>query len=191
MNKQNKSLLLSAIVLILFAAASRLFPHYPNFTAIGAMALFGGTVIADKKLAILLPIAALLLSDVCLQIFGITSGFYKGQFFIYGAFILITVLASFIRKPNAGNIAVASVWSGIIFFLLSNFGVWVMGSGVVYGKTVSGLVACYAAAIPFYKNEFFGNFLLNGIYGNLFFSAVLFGAYYLVKKVSKPQAVMA
>ena len=191
MNKQNKSLLISAVLLILFAAATRLFPHYPNFTAIGAMALFGGSVLKDRKLAILLPISALLLSDICLQLFGITSGFYSGQFFVYGAFMLITILATFIRKPGVANITLASVWSGVLFFLISNFGVWVLGSGLVYGKTLNGLMACYAAAIPFYKNEFFGNFLLNSVYGNLFFSAILFGAYYLVKQATRPKHAIA
>src|ERR1044071_1960541 len=125
MIRQNKQSILPVALLILFAAFTRLFPHYPNFTAIGAIALFGGSVIKDKKLAFLLPLASLFISDVCLQLFTDTKGFYgKGQFFIYGAFMLITWLATYIRKINVANVAFAAVWSGLIFFLVSNFGQW-------------------------------------------------------------------
>ena len=181
MNKQNNKLVISAGLLIVFAALTRLFPHYPNFTAVGAMAIFGGSVIKDKKLAFLLPLLALLLSDVCLQLFTSTKGFYGvGQFFVYGAFILITGLATFMRKTNALNIAFAAVWSGVIFFLVSNFGVWLLSGA--YPKSLAGLGACYWIAIPFYNGEVTGSFLLNSIVGNLFFSAILFGAYALIKQ---------
>jgi ascorbate-specific PTS system EIIC-type component UlaA len=129
MNKQN-TLTLSAFLLILFAAFTRLFPHYPNFTAIGAIAIFGGSVINDKKLAFLLPLAAMLISDVCLELFTGVQGFYgNGQYFIYGAFMLITWLATYIRKKNVMNIAFAAVWSGLIFFIISNFGQWLCYPG--------------------------------------------------------------
>ncbi len=179
MNKQNNTLLLTAIILIVYAAFTRLVPHPPNFTAIGAMAVFGGSAISNKKVALLLPVAALFLSDVCLQLLNITPGFYGGQLFVYIAFILITWMATYIRKPGFGNITMAAIWSGVIFFLISNLGVWAFGEHL-YPKTFSGLMTCYAAAIPFYKNEFFGNFLLNTIMGNLFFSALLFGSYYII-----------
>lgn len=181
MNKENSSLILSAALLIVFAAFTRLFPHPHNFTAIGAMAVFGGTVIKDKKLAFILPLAALLLSDVCLQLFTSTKGFYgTTQFFVYGAFILTTFIATFIRKTSVSNIAFAAIWSALIFFVISNFGVWV--SSTTYPHNIPGLLSCYAAAIPFYKNDFFGNFVLNSIMGNLFFSALLFSAYFLFAK---------
>jgi hypothetical protein len=178
MDKQNKSLVLGAALLIVFAAFTRLFPHPPNFTALGAMAVFGGSVIKDKKNAFLLPLGALLLSDICLQLFTSTKGFYgTTQFFVYGAFILTTFIATFIRRMSVANIAFAAVWSALIFFIISNLGVWV--SSTTYAHNMSGLLACYAAAIPFYKNEFFGNFVLNSIMGNLFFSALLFSAYFI------------
>lgn len=188
MNKQNNKLLISAALLIVFAALTRLFPHYPNFTALGAIAIFGGSVIKDKKLALLLPLAALFLSDVCLQVLSevvrldwISKGFYGvGQIFVYLAFIVITLLAMFIRKINAANIAFAALWSGLIFFLISNFGVWLLNP--VYPKTLAGLGACYWIAIPFYNGEVTSSFLLNSIVGNLFFSAILFGAYAMIKQ---------
>lgn len=196
MNKQNSKLVFSAALIIVFAALTRLFPHYPNFTAIGAMAIFGGSVIKDKKLAFLLPLVALFVSDVCLQFLSqvlnlgwVSKGFYGiEQLFVYAAFIIITGLATLIRKTNAANIALAAVWSGVVFFLISNFGVWLLSS--YYPKTLAGLGACYWIAIPFYNGEVTGSFLLNSIVGNLFFSALLFGAYALVKqRVTSQQAV--
>jgi len=190
MNKQNNRLITSATLLILAAAFTRLFPHPYNFTAIGAIALFGGSVIKDKKLAFILPLIALLLSDVCLQLVTSTKGFYgTSQYFVYAAFIIITALAMLIRRRSAANIALAAVWSGVIFFVISNIGVW-SGSDF-YPKTFAGLGACFAAAIPFYKNELFGNFLLNSIMGNAFYAALMFGAYYIVERKESLQKALA
>ena len=175
---------------MVFAALTRLFPHYPNFTALGAIAVFGGSVVKDKKLAFLLPLGALILSDVCLQLFTTTKGFYgTSQAFVYGAFMIITLLATFIKKTSVANVAFAAVWSGLIFFIISNLGVWI--NSTTYPQSFAGLGACFLAAIPFYKNEFFGNFLLNSIYGNLFFSAILFGAYYLIAEKETVQKAIA
>ena len=181
MNKQNNRMIFSAALLIVMAAVTRYFPHPPNFTAIGAMAIFGGATISNKKLAFILPLAALFLSDVALQLFSGTKGFYgTSQYFVYGAFMLITALSTFIKNKSAVNIVLAAVWSGIIFFVVSNFGTWV--SGDIYPKTFVGLGSCFLAAIPFYQNEFFGNFALNAIYGNLFYGGLLFGIYAIMEK---------
>lgn len=181
MNKQNSSLVLSAGLLIVAAAFTRLFPHYPNFTAIGAMAVFGGSVIKDKKIAFLLPLGALLLSDICLQLFTSTKGFYgTSQYFVYAAFVVITALSATIRKRSVASIAFATIWSAAIFFVISNLGVWV--SSDFYPKTLAGLGACFWASIPFYKNDLFGNFLLNSIMGNAFYSILLFSVYYIVER---------
>ncbi len=191
MDKQNKTNILPVFLLISAAAFTRLFPHYPNFTAIGAIAIFGGSVIKDKKYAFLLPLAALFISDVCLHLFTSVKGFYGlNQIFVYAAFMLITALASFIKKASLSNTIFASFWSGIIFFVISNFGTW-LADGVVYPRTLSGLGACFIAAIPFYKNEFFGNFLLNSIYGNLFYSGCLFLIYNYIIKKAQGRSVVA
>lgn len=190
MNKQNKSLVLSAALLIVAAAFTRLFPHAPNFTAVGAIAVFGGSVIKDRKLSFILPLAALLLSDICLQLFTSTKGFYgTSQYFVYAAFIIITALAGFMKKRTVANIAFAAVWSGLIFFVISNLGVW--ASSNFYAKTFAGLAECYFAAIPFYKNELFGNFVLNSIMGNAFYSFLMFGAYAIMEKRASTQRAIA
>ena len=181
MNKQNKTLVFSAAILIIAAAFTRLIPHAPNFTAIGAIAIFGGSVLRDKKAAFLFPLAALILSDICLQLFTPIKGFYGiSQFFVYAAFIVITALATFMKKKSVANIALAAIWSGAIFFVLSNVGVWL--SSDFYPKSLNGLAACMYAAIPFYKQELFSSFLLNTIMGNLFYSALMFALYAVMEK---------
>ena len=177
-------------MLIFLAAISRYFPHPPNFTAIGAMAIFGGATLSNKKLAFILPIGALFLSDLALQLFTSTKGFYgTSQYFVYAAFFIITAIATLMKKRSAINIVLAAVWSGIIFFIISNFGTWI--SGDIYPKTMAGLSTCFLAAIPFYQNDFFGNFALNAIYGNLFYGALLFGVYSVIERKIAPQNVIA
>jgi hypothetical protein len=157
-----------------------------NFNAIGASALFGGIVIKNKRLAYLLPLLTLFLTDVFFQLFTSIQGFYGGQmFFVYGAFLLITFVGTLIKKINALNILLAAISTGALFFLISNLGVWILST--MYPHTGAGLIACYAAAIPFYKNDLFGSFALNTILGNVFFTGVLFGAWAIIKQTTFQQ----
>lgn len=154
------------LVLMIFAAAfSRLIPHPWNFTAIGAMALFGGAYLPSKKHSLFIPMAALLLSDLVL-------GFHSTMIFVYLAFALIVLLGWSLREQK-GLIRVGtfSLVTSSVFFVISNFGVWVMQD--MYSHTLQGLVQCYVAAIPFFDNQ---------IYGDLFFSGLLFGSYEAIKK---------
>ena len=154
-----------------------------NFNAIGASALFGGIVIKNKRLAYLLPLLTLFLTDVFFQLFTSIQGFYGGQmFFVYGAFLLITFVGTQIRKVNGVNVVLAAIGTGVLFFLISNFGVWMLST--LYPHTGAGLIACYTAAIPFYRNDLFGSFALNTVLGNLFFTGVLFGAWAIIKQTA-------
>ena len=154
-----------------------------NFNAIGASALFAGIVIKDKRLIYLLPLLTLFLTDVFFQLFTSIQGFYGAQMiFIYGAFLLITFIGTLIKKVNVLNVTLAAVGTGVLFFLISNFGVWMLSN--MYPHTGSGLIACYAAAIPFYKNDLFGSFALNTVLGNVFFTGVLFGAWAIIKQTA-------
>lgn len=177
-------------VLIFLAIISRVITNKLqlwNFNAIGAAALFGGIMIRNKRLAYLLPIATLFLSDIFLQLFTDVQTFYGayiGQlFFVYGAFLLITWIATHIKKAGPFIILLASIGSGILFYLVTNLGTFLTTN--IYPHTLTGLGACYAAGIPFYKEgDIFSSFAMNGILGNIFFSAVLFGAWALIKQVS-------
>jgi hypothetical protein len=188
MKKSSLSEILLIAALILLAGLGRLVSNELqlwNFTAIGASALFGGVVIKDKRLAYVLPLATLFLTDLFFELFTNIDGFYGAQmFFVYGAFLLITLIGTQIKKVNALNILLASIGTGILFFLISNAGVWMLSG--MYPRTFSGLMACYAAAIPFFRNDMFGNFFLNTIMGSVFYSALLFGLYALIKRYAFP-----
>ncbi len=158
------------------AALSRLVPHAPNFTPIGALALFAGTSFEEKPMAFLVPLAAMLLSDAVI-------GFHGGMPAVYASFLLSVLMGRRLRRagrdPGAAAIASASLWSSTLFYALTNFAVWA-GSGM-YPHTAAGLAGCYAAAIPF-----FGNTLASG----LLYSAGLFGAARLADRtVLKPVGV--
>src|SRR5437879_13205315 len=131
-------------LIILAAAASRLIPHPPNLASVTAAALFGGAYLANKRLALIVPLAALLLSDLAL-------GFYGHMEIVYGAFLLVVCLGFLLQKKRSAlRIAGAALASSVVFFVVTNFGVWAFES--LYPKTAVGLLSCYVAAIPFFQN---------------------------------------
>src|SRR5579859_6382099 len=151
--------------MILAAAASRLIPHPPNVAPITAMALFGGAYLTDKRLAFLMPMAALFLSDLVL-------GLYGHMEVVYGSFALVALLGLSLRKRRTPlRVAGTALASSVLFFITTNFGVWAFDA--LYPKTVSGLMACYLAAIPFFRNTLAGDAL---------YTTVLFGGFALAQQ---------
>jgi len=151
--------------MILAAAFSRLIPHPPNLTSITAFALFAGAYFSDKRLAFLVPLAALLLSDLVL-------GVYRHMEIVYASFALIVCIGLWLQQHRSAlNIVGAALASSVVFFLVTNFGVWAFGS--LYPRNLDGLVACYAAAIPFFKNT---------LQGDMFYTVVLFGGFALLER---------
>ena len=175
--------LLTAVILILFAALSRLLPHPMNFAPVTAIALFAG-VYLNKKYAFIIPIIALIISDAII-------GFYPYVFWIYGTILLIALIGLWLKAnvQNAGAvkkvsyIAGTTVVSSLIFFIVTNFGVWT--SGMFYEMNWSGLMQCYAMAIPFFRNS---------LMGDIVYVSAMFGIYELVtrsvKKDSLQQSVI-
>ena len=164
--------------LILIAAFSRIIPHYPNFTPLCAIALFGSKYFRNRNLAFLIPIVALWFSDVIInnfilsQYFEEFTFFYSGFYWQYGSFILIALLGrKTLKNLSFLKLIGVSISSSLLFFIISNFGVWVSSS--FYSKDIMGLIACYIAAIPFY----FGT-----LSGSVFYSFFLFGSYELLSK---------
>lgn len=160
-------------VMILFAAFSRIIPHMPNFSPLGAIGLFGAAYFAKKWQAFLIPIAATWLSDLFInnviygQYFPKFIWFYQGFYWQYGSYLLIVLTSIFVfKKINPQRVIAGALASTVIFFLVSNFGVW--AGGTMYPKTLEGLLTCYAAAVPFLKGT---------ILGDLFYSGVLFGSF--------------
>jgi hypothetical protein len=156
--------------LIGLTALARLLPHEMNFTPVGAIALFAGTYITNKRMAFTLPLIVLLVSDVLLELFYGT-GFYRDMIFVYGSFALVVMIGFLLRgREQRQTIMVASLVSSIVFFLVSNFGSWLMYN--MYPKSLEGLVNCYIAGIPFFRGT---------VMGDLFYNVILFGVFALAK----------
>ena len=145
---------------ILVAATLRLVPHPPNFTPIGAMALFSGAYLGKRSLAFVAPLGAMLLSDAVL-------GFYSGFWMTYlGVALIVLVGWLALAQVSVLRIGAAAIASSVIFFLVSNFGTWALSG--MYPHSLSGLEACYVAAIPFFQNT---------LAGDLFYATFLFGGF--------------
>ena len=161
----NKRIL--AISAIVFTAAFlRLIPHAPNFSPIGAIALFGGAYLNRKYLAYLIPFAALLLSDVFLGFYGI------GMLVTYGAFAVSIFLGSQLKKNLTWyNVAFASVVSSVSFFLITNLVFFYPSAAGLYTQNLSGVINCYTAGLPFFQNT---------LVSDLVYNALFFGSFYLL-----------
>jgi hypothetical protein len=187
--KLNKSLILSFGLLILAASLYRIWPDRPyGFAPQMAMALFGGAIIKDKRLAFLLPLISMLISDVLYQVLyvnGLTEikGFYGGQWLNYILIASVTLFGFLLKKITALRVMAFSFSGSIIFFLLSNFSVWAGGGGYARPKTFDGLMLCFYDGLAFLRD--YG--LVKGFYGNLFigdlfFCTLLFGSFYLLNR---------
>ena len=156
----NHSRVLAILSAILMAALLRLVPHPPNFSPIGAMALFSGAYLGRKALAFAAPLGALLLSDCVL-------GFYHGQVTVYFSVALIVMIGiAALNRVSPLRVGAAALAGSISFFVITNFGMWLFSG--IYPRTLAGLEACYVAAIPFFQNT---------LVGDLFYAALLFGGF--------------
>tara|TARA_Y100001970_G_C14197217_1_gene838825 strand:- start:1159 stop:1707 length:549 start_codon:yes stop_codon:yes gene_type:complete len=166
MSKNNY--LIVSYVLLALVLFSRLIPHAPNFTPIIAVVLFS-SMMFRSKLYIAIPIVALLISDFMLQYqAGYQYMFSSVFFWTYGALFLIFLLSFFYMKDiTFKNVLLKSFLGAMIFFLISNFGVWIMSPG--YPLNFSGLISCYTAAIPFFRNTLSSTI----IYSLIIFSPIL------------------
>lgn len=150
---------------IILAAFSRLVPHWPNVTPIAAIALFGGAYYGRKYLAFLVPLAALFLSDLIL-------GLHASMWAVYSGFIITVIMGlSLNGRVRPLSLLTVVISSSAVFFLLTNFGSWI--SSPFYSKDLPGLMLAYTAGLPFF---------LNSLLGDLFYSGVLFGSYYLLQQ---------
>lgn len=166
-----------ALLLIFVAALTRLLPHPPNFTPLGAIGLFGAAYLQRRWLAWAVPFAALFLTDLLINnvIYSayFTSFAWITSWYIYLAIGLVVLLGYVMLRNRVSpqRVVMASLSASVVFFLVSNFSTWAQTP--LYPKTIGGLLSCYTAGLPF-----FGNTLI----GDLLFSAALFGGYAWVLK---------
>jgi hypothetical protein len=153
------------VCLIAFAAVVRILPHPWNFTPLGAMALFSGAKLGRSSKAFLVPLAALFFGDLFVGLHWLMP-------VVYLSFALSVAIGIFFRsRQSFGPLAIATLVGATQFFLTTNWAMWAFGT--TYPKSLSGLLACYAAGVPF-----FGNTLA----GDAFYAFVLFGGFRLMEK---------
>ena len=157
---------LLALALILLAAALRIAPHPWNFTPVGAMALFSGAVLRDRRLAFFFALLALFLGDIFI-------GFHKLIPLVYASFLVNVAIGLWLRdRRTIARITLATLLGAIQFFIVTNFAVWQFLKG--FPHTASGLAACYIAGIPFFWNT---------LAGDAVYAALLFGGYALAERM--------
>lgn len=163
----NNSRIIALLSAIALAAMLRLVPHPPNFTPIGAMALFSGAYFGRRALAFVAPLGALVLSDFVL-------GFYHGMATVYAATALIVFIGWFaLNRISPIRVGLAALASSTLFFIITNFGMWLFSG--FYPRTLAGLETCYVAAIPFFQNT---------IAGDLFYAVLLFGGFRIAETLA-------
>ncbi|MEW6170302.1 MAG: DUF6580 family putative transport protein [Candidatus Omnitrophota bacterium] len=154
------------LALIIGGILLRFAPHAPNFTPVAAIALFSGAYL-NKKSALLVPLVLMIVSDLVI-------GLHDVVFFTWGGFLLVAILGVHLKKhKNIFGVFSASLISSIVFYIVSNFGVWIMGW---YAHTWQGLINCYVMALPFLRN-----FTL----ATLLYSGVFFGIYEITANLAK------
>ena len=149
------------VSLIFFAILSRFLPHPPNFTPIAAIALLSSKGFTNRWVVFLIPIVSLFISDLFI-------GLHATIPFVYISFILIALLGMYVKKINIVSVLLSST----IFFLVSNFGVWLL----YYPNSTEGLVQCYTMALPFF---------LNTVLGDLVYGALLIYPFYALQRRNK------
>ncbi|HAD09117.1 MAG TPA: hypothetical protein DCF62_06530 [Porticoccaceae bacterium] len=155
-------------------ALTRLLPHPPNFSPVVALALFGGAAFAERRLAYLVPLAAMLLADLFI-------GFHQTMMFVYVGMALVVVIGRWLGENRRLPVLALTALAGSgVFFLLSNAGVWWLGA--TYPHSLEGLLACYVAALPFFHNT---------VLATVVFAALLFGFEYCWKRFEARQALAA
>ena len=179
-NKLNMSFnyLVILVALIVLGVAGRLLPHPPNFTPMAATALFAGFIFLKRYIAVIAVVVTMLLTDYFA--FGYLSAEWfasKSMWVVYLALLFPVVFKNFLQKKlGLFRVAGAALASSTVFFIATNFAVWAFSP--MYEKTLEGLVLCYTMAIPFFQNT---------VAGDLIWSGVIFGTYFLLRNYSNLQ----
>ncbi len=149
-SKIRRNILIS-FILLLVGVASRIVPHAPNLTALGAIAIIAG-VYLPKTYAISLLTIILVLSDAII-------GFHSTMPWVYGSYALIALLS---QRLASRKLLIMPIMSSLLFFVITNFGVWVSTS--MYAKTIDGLIRCYVMGIPFLRGTLTGDIVYTSLF---------------------------
>ncbi len=188
LKKENQQIILVALIVIA-TAILRVFnasAHIYHLVPLAAIGVFSGSILSNKRMSYIIPIAAMFLSDLGIATVTHMPAFYGiSQLVNYFAVALVTFMGTFMVRRNVTNILGYSISGSMIFFLLSNFGTFLSG---YYGYHYTGFVECFTMAIPFYKNDMANTLFMNSFLGDLTFSFLAFGlVYFLFDKKSTVQ----
>ena len=159
--KINARLIVFTLLLIVLATVCKYFfgPNldWSGFSPVIAIALFSGFIVRQKDTSFLLPLLALFISHVVIQFLYMQdifpyAGFYGGQWKHYLILLVATLIGWMLKGRSNASLLAGSVIAPTVFFLMSNFAVWLGTTEAVYSKDFNGLMTCYAAGLPFYKN---------------------------------------
>ena len=131
-------------------AASRFVPHPPNFTSLLALSFYIPAILGVRFLPML--IISFIITDLII-------GFHSVTLFTWGSILLIGLTSKFFIANTKTRISGVLIGASL-FFVITNFGVWSMGS---YGYTLEGLIACYTLAIPFFGNTIAGTIIFSAV----------------------------
>jgi hypothetical protein len=163
MKNENLVRFITIIGLVVIGILARLIDHPANVSPIAAIALFSGAMFKDKRLAFGVPIAAMFLSDAII-------GFHSLALVVYLSFAVCVLIGwLLLKKSSVRSIIMASLAASVVFFIVTNFAYWLL----YYPNTLEGLIACFNAALPFFRNS---------LIGDLVYSGVLFGGFAIAEK---------
>lgn len=180
--KTNGRLIIFTLLLVALATACKYFfgPDlaWSGFSPVIAIALFSGMIIRQKNLSFILPLLALFISDAVIQFLYSQdlfpyAGFYGGQWKNYLILLAATLIGWALKGRKYSSLLAGALAAPTLFFLVSNFMVWT-GSHITYTKDFSGLMNCYEAGLPFYRNSLIATLL--------FLPVILIAYNYLTKK---------
>lgn len=168
MNKQtNRFNFFMAVAVVFICVLMRFTPHLANYSPVLGMLLFAGYIFRNKTYAVAIPLFALFLSDLVL-------GLYDGIALVYFGYLMIIALGVYVKSSKPHVLALNAFAASTAFFIYSNLGVWLFTN--LYTKTWSGLVECFVMALPFFRGTLVSTFLS---------TAILFGAYSLIERLSR------
>jgi hypothetical protein len=181
--KINRKLIVFTIILVILATVCKYFfgPElaWSGFSPVIAIALFAGFIMKQKDMSFLLPLVALFISDVVIQLLYSVgefpyAGFYSGQWKNYLILMAAVLIGWGLKGRKKSTLLAGGLAAPTVFFLVSNFMVWAASTEAIYAKSFSGLMTCYEAGIPFYRNSLIATLL--------FLPAILLTYNYITQK---------
>lgn len=185
---KNRDSIIAILVLMAIGAFARLVPHMPNFTPTEGLAIFGAAYFANKYWAVISTVVMLYFSDLVINNTVARSFFTEQEGFIWfssymffnlmAIMLTVIVTSKLLKKVSVGALIGSVLISSVLFFLVSNFGAWAEGT-IPYTKDFNGLMAAFAAGVPFYYPS---------LISTLLFTTILFGSFEVFKLlISKRQ----